>query len=457
MNKHHIALTLTAGTLALSLALAPPSAHADGTQDPRMTPTVKAVSRVLPSVVNIGTERIISTASSPWQGADPFDKLLRNFFNQQTGVKTLSLGSGAVIAHGGLIVTNAHVIHRATKIIVRTADGKNHLAREVASDQLNDLALLQLVDAGTANLPPIPLAEPDSLMLGETVIAVGNPFGLGNSISRGVLSAKQREVSYNGKVLFSDILQTDAAINPGNSGGPLVNINGEMIGINTAIFQSADGIGFAVPVKRVETVLARWLIPEKFRDVSLGIVPTVESENGKSIFKIQSVFPESPAWDAGIRPNDIISAVNGHAPKNVLKIGETLWPLKAGDSVALDIKGKGRVKIKARPIKALDGEKLARNRLGLGLHALTPKLAKALGYPFHGGLVVSNVLFPTNAIKRGDVLIRIDGNPVPDFKSLRRALANRRNGDMVTLFFVTPEQRGANMVIFRNLVSLALK
>ncbi len=425
--------------------------------DPRITPTVKAVSRVLPSVVNIGTEKIISTGASPWNGSDPFEKMLRDFFNQQAGVKTLSLGSGAVIARGGLIVTNAHVVHRATKIIVRTSDGKNHLAREVASDQLNDLALLQLLDADSVNLPPIPLAKPDSLMLGETVIAVGNPFGLGNSISRGVLSATQREVSYRGKVIFSDILQTDAAINPGNSGGPLINIKGEMIGINTAIFEAADGIGFAVPIKRVENVLAKWLIPERFRDVSLGIVPAVEDENDKVTFKIQTVFPESPAWDAGLRAGNIITAVNGAPPKNVLAVGETLWRLDSGDKVALDVAERGRVVLKVRAIKVLDGEKLARNRLGLGLHILTPKLAVAMGYPFHGGLVVSKVLFPSDTIKRGDVLVRVNGNPVYDFKSLRRALANKRNGDRVTLFFVILEQQGGNIAISRNIVPLTLK
>jgi serine protease Do len=449
---------------AMAAALAPPialSAPADTNgklkNDPRMTPTVKAVSRVLPSVVNIGTERIISAGFSPWQGADPFEKLFRNFFRQQPGVKTLSLGSGAIVAKGGLIVTNAHVVHKATKILVRTSDGKTHLAKEVASDPLNDIALLRLTDANSANLPPIPLAEPGSLLLGETVVAVGNPYGLGNSISRGVLSATGREVSYNGKVLFSDILQTDAAINPGNSGGPLININGEMIGINTAIFQQADGIGFAIPIKRLESILARWMIPERFRNVSLGIIPAETGGNGKIKLEIASVFPDSPAWNAGVRKGDVVLAIDGEKSPSLMKTSDRLWRMKAGNSITLDIKDKGRITVKAREIKALDGKELARNRLALGTQLLTQKLARALEYPFHGGLVVDEILFKNPHIRRGDILVRIDNIPIYDYTCLRRALENKRNGHVVNAFFISLKKQGGKLLISRKVVPITLR
>lgn len=453
-----VAALLASGTLARISAEAAPEKRAAATSpDARMTPTVKAVSRVLPSVVNIGTERIIASGASPWQGADPFEKLLRNFFAQQPRVKTLSLGSGAIIAKGGLIVTNAHVVHKAMKILVRTSDGKTHLAQEVASDPLNDIALLRLADTRSADIPPIPLAKPDSLLLGETVIAVGNPYGLGNSISRGVLSATGREVSYNGKVLFSDILQTDAAINPGNSGGPLININGEMIGINTAIFQQADGIGFAIPVRRVEELLAKWMIPERFQDVSLGFVPAENAENGKMTFVIASVFPESPAWKAGLRKGDVIKAVDGAPPRRLIAISDKLWRMKVGDAITLDIAKKGRVSIRTKAIRHLDGKELAKNRLGLGTQILTPKLARALGYPFHGGLIVDEVLSEHPNIRRGDVLVRVDNTPIYDYKCLRRALEGKRNGHTVNAFLITLEERGGSLLLSRKIVPIVLK
>jgi S1-C subfamily serine protease len=420
--------------------------------DPRVTPTVKAVAKALPSVVNIGTERIVSISHSPWGSNDPFEQLFRNFYAQQKGRKETSLGSGSIISKQGLIVTNSHVVHRATRIIVTMSDGKQYIAKEIAGDSLNDIALLQLINIDKSQtFQPMPFAKPDSLLLGEPVIAVGNPYGLGSSISRGVLSATRRKISFNGKILFGDILQTDAAINPGNSGGPLININGEMIGINTAIYGEADGIGFAIPLKRIELVLATWMIPEKFSDVSLGIIPGEKIQDNEVLFFIREVLPNSPAWRSGIRAGDVITAVNGEKIKNLMEISNKLWNLKSGDQISCTIAGKGTITLTVEELKSLDGKTLAANRLGLGLEKLTLNLAKALRYPFHGGLLVNNITNrTTKSVRRGEVLVRIDNVPIYEFSDIRRALNDKHYGDAVNAIFISIVHNGAKKFITKR-------
>lgn len=427
------------------------------TENPRITPTVKAVSKALPSVVNIGTERIVTFTQSPWGTNDPFEQLFRNFYAQQPKRKETSLGSGSIISEKGLIVTNSHVVHRATKIIVTTSEGKQYLAKEIAGDSFNDLALLKIINIPeNITFKPIEYAKPDSLILGEPVIAVGNPFGLGSSISRGVLSATARKLSFNGNVLFSDILQTDAAINPGNSGGPLININGKMIGINTAIFGEADGIGFAIPLKRIESILAKWMIPEKFRDVSLGIIPGEKVINDKVVFMVNEVLPESPASKAGIKSGDVITEINDSKIKSLLDIGKILWDLKKNDTVSFKFADKGKIELKVEALQILDGKDLAAKRLGLGLEKLTHKLAGALEYPFHGGLIVNEVNGIKN-IRRGDVLARINDVPIYDFSDINRALKNKRYDDTVRAIFISIIEKNGRKYITKRSVNLKVQ
>lgn len=432
--------------------------YGEETVDPRITPTVKAVAKALPSVVNIGTERIVTYTQSPWGSNDPYEQLFRNFYAKQKGRKETSLGSGAIISEKGLIVTNSHVVHRATKIIVTTSDGKQYLAKEIAGDTMNDIALLQIINSPPGTLfKPISCAKPDSLILGEPVIAVGNPFGLGSSISRGVLSATERKISFNSKVLFSDILQTDAAINPGNSGGPLININGKMIGINTAIYGEADGIGFAIPLKRIERVIAQWMIPEKFRDVTLGIVPGEKLVNNEVEYFIKEVLNGSPAFKAGIKKGDVIKKINDNPIKSILQIGNIICDLKSGDSVSFDMLNKGRVTLKIEKLKILDGKDLAKNRLGLGLEKLTLKLAKGLQYPFHGGLLVNEVGKDSKNIRRGDVLVRINNIPIYDFSDISRSFQNKHYGDNLNGVVVSVVKKNGRTYISKRAVVLKVK
>ncbi|HJX28342.1 MAG TPA: trypsin-like peptidase domain-containing protein, partial [Thermoanaerobaculia bacterium] len=214
------------------------AAHAQGATGAgaaaRRTPVVIAAEKVSPAVVNISAESMV-------REVDPFFGL---FFGPQTR-QSQSLGSGLIIDPNGIVVTNAHVIEGASRIQVTMLDGRELEANVLGADRDADLAVLK-VDA--RGLPAVPLGQSGDLMIGETVIAIGNPFGLTHTVTTGVLSARGRTVpSERGERLFTDFLQTDTSINPGNSGGPLVNILGEVIGVNTAIISGASGIGFAIP------------------------------------------------------------------------------------------------------------------------------------------------------------------------------------------------------------------
>src|SRR5258706_1719667 len=214
--------------------------------DAARDPVVLAVQKVVPAVVNISTERLVEREFN-----DPFEELFQQFFRQPRrpqvrGVQ--SLGSGVIVDEAGWIITNWHVVQRATKINVILADGSHYDAQYVSGDDKNDLALLRIQPKKP--LAAVEIASEGETMLGETVVAIGNPFGFDHTVTKGVISAKDRSWPPENPQ-FEDVLQTDAAINPGNSGGPLINARGQLVGINMAILSQAQGIGFAIPARRV--------------------------------------------------------------------------------------------------------------------------------------------------------------------------------------------------------------
>jgi len=217
-------------------------AAAQTPQSARRTPLVSVVEKISPAVVNI-------SAQSTVREADPFFGI----FGLGTERQAQSLGSGFIVDRNGIVVTNAHVVEGASRVTVTLLDGRELEADLLGSDRDADIAVLKVK---ATNLPALPLGRSSDLMIGETVIAIGNPFGLSNTVTTGVLSAVGRTVpSERGERLFTDFLQTDASINPGNSGGPLVNVGGDVIGINSAIISGATGIGFAIPADRVRRVV----------------------------------------------------------------------------------------------------------------------------------------------------------------------------------------------------------
>lgn len=423
----------------------------------RVTPTVVAVAKAMPGVVNLSTEKIVEYSNSG---------MMRDLFNFAPDEELLgahkgySLGSGSIIDRAGLIVTNAHVVRRAVRINITLNDGKSYQGRIIAADDLNDIALIGIADLpDDANLQPIEMAAPGDLMLGETVIVVGNPYGLGSSISEGVLSAVGRKVTHKGQVIFADILQTDAAVYPGNSGGPLINLNGRMIGINTAILREAKGIGFAIPLQRVENILARWLIPERFSNVSLGLVPAVKREkNGALVFFLSDVLKDSPAWKAGLRPGFIIEKVDGKELSGLMPLCGRLWKMQSGDT--LELSGRTGIKylVKATDMVPGDGVSLAESRLGLKLHPLTEQLSKSLNYPFRGGFVISGYKNGGNDIvKRGDILLQLGDVAIHSASNIVSALNEVHYGDMLKGIIVSVTSEGGRYYLEKKLVTFPVR
>lgn len=428
----------------------------------RVTPTVRAVAKVMPSVVNIGTERVVKEAVFPTTKAGLTQEYFSrnsNWNRHYSARKTHSLGSGFIIDPAGLIITNSHVVYQATRIMVTLADGRTIEAREIASSDLEDIALLRLEGlAADERLNPIGLAVPDELLLGETVITVGNPYGLGNSISRGVLSAVNRKAVRGGEVIMSDLLQTDTAINPGNSGGPLVDINGNLIGVNIASYKRAEGIGFAVPLSRLEELLGKWLIPERFGNYSLGLIPGLRRDTGGTLqLVVAEVFADSPAWRAGLRRSDIIETVDGDPIHTLPELSARLWRMKPGDKISVGTSDGATRHIEVESINSSDGRSLAMIRLGLGVQELTPELATAMGYPFGQGVVISKNLGAPASVTRGEILARLGDMPIHGYGDIAKALWRLQAGDRIPAVFIGIGQSGQKYYLRKKVVELHVK
>lgn len=399
----------------------------------RITPTVRAVSRVLPSVVNISTQGIVVEH----QSRDPFARWIEEYFSRS--VRPNALGSGVIVDESGLILTNEHVIRRAAGITVTLADGHDYEAFPVAINESADLALLRIngIDDSTP-LQAIEFAAPDDLFLGETVISVGNPFGLGHSIAVGVLSATGREIEFEGGVRFDDMLQIDAPINSGNSGGPLVNVDGQLIGVSLAVHEGAQGIGFGIPIKAIEALLSMWLMPSRFRLVNCGVVPATRIlDNGQTAVVVREVLGDSPAAASGLKVGDIIESVNGVPVRQAIEAGRILWRLDAGQELRLTLAGGREVSVPVVPTEQLNGVELARKKLGVELQELTPPLAHAMRLRRTHGLVVSDVsegsVVARRGLKRGDVIVKVGEVPITKFQDLVRAFTWLHHGDVATI------------------------
>jgi serine protease Do len=386
------------------------TAAAQSPQSARRTPLVVMVEKVSPAVVNI-------SAQSTVREADPFFGV----FGMGAERQAQSLGSGFVIDRNGIVVTNAHVIEGASRITVTLLDGRELVADLLGSDRDADLAVLKVKASG---LPAIPLGRSSDLMIGETVIAIGNPFGLSNTVTTGVLSAVGRTVpSERGERLFTDFLQTDASINPGNSGGPLVNIQGDVIGINSAIISGATGIGFAIPADRARRVVDDLLRFGALQPLWTGarlvsVDPELAQRSGLAVRRgalVLKVYPSSPAAEAGLKEKDVVVAVGGHPVAAREDVTTALYTAAAGTPLDLEVRrGAQTLHIKLRGVHPPQG---------LGIQVLERTVGVSLE-PVRGGLAIRRVANGSAAeqkgLRAGDVVLGANGQEVDSVEALGR-------------------------------------
>jgi serine protease Do len=397
-----------AAVLLLAAVPSPAALRAD--PDPRRTPVVEVVERVSPAVVNVAAEAMV-------REVDPF---FGGIFGGRRR-RAQSLGSGLIIDPGGLLVTNAHVIEGASRIVVTTLDGRELEAEVLGSDRDSDLAVLKAAGRG---LPSRPLGSSGDLRIGETVVAIGNPFGLSHTVTTGVLSARGRSVpAERGELLFTDFLQTDASINPGNSGGPLANLAGEVIGINTAVIAGANGIGFAIPADRARRVVDDLLRFGELQPLWTGMrLRSIDPELGRRAdlpvgrgALVEKVHPRSPAAAAGLRAGDAVVAAGGDAVSSREDVTTALFSIALGRPLALRVR---------RGEETLDLEVRAeRPPRGLGLELLAEAVGLRVGAE-RGALVVEGIAAGSAAAERGlrpgDRVLAANGQEVASPEELGR-------------------------------------
>ncbi len=424
----------------------------------RETAVVKAVRIISPAVVNISSEYEVRQRTHPFGGfgLHPFfDSFFDDFFDSgiQRHAKRTSLGSGVIIdGQRGFILTNAHVIASTATITVALQDAREFEAQIVGVDPESDLAVLRI--PADEPLPAIAMGDSRDIMIGETVIAIGNPFGFSHTVTTGVVSAINRSVRSKDR-LFQDFIQLDASINPGNSGGPLLNINGNLIGINTAIYAKAQGIGFAIPInkaKRIVNDLIRYgevvqawvgaVIQEL--DAELAAYLKVPEVRGVLVRKVET---KSPAQDAGIKEGDIVLTLGDRPVPSRQDYEKLVKNYAAGETLTMKLWRNAKsihVKVKTTVFpeeRALD---LAWQKLGAAVAEIDHALRRQYGIEAREGLVITK-LQPQSSLAgigvvAGDVIRRIADDAVTDIATFKKAIVKYREESSLVLLV----QRGVH-------------
>ncbi|MHC1769300.1 MAG: trypsin-like peptidase domain-containing protein [Verrucomicrobiia bacterium] len=428
--------------------------------DVRRDSAVIAVEKVLPSIVNISTDVEVTLPS-----AGPMEELFQEFFGpyyrRRPPNAQRSLGSGVIITEDGYILTNFHVVRRATRITVTLIDGREFEARFLSRTAKSDVALLKIVTRGEEKFEAARFAPDDDLLLGETVLALGNPFGLGVSVSRGILSSKTRRPPVENEPLdMQDWLQTDAAINPGNSGGPLVNLRGELIGLNVAVFREGQGIGFAVPVKRISEALTEIFTPEAVHSLWFGGRFETRAHGVVAV----SVEAGSPAERAGLRAADRVTSANGRTVRTAVELSRELLAAASAREVRLEVQrqdDRRTLRIRMIPERDVFNSDLIAEKLGVAVEDLPTEVAARMSLPAGEGLLITSVEKNSPAARanlaRGYVIRTLDGQVLETVKQAARMLYAREPGAKVQLDLVASRVRGNFLQIFPARVELKLR
>ncbi len=432
------------------------------------------------AVVNISTVKTVKGSDrmkdffqfrrpQPGGPMDDFFDQFERFFRehpqqQQRPQREGALGTGFIISEDGYVVTNNHVIAEAEEIKVNLQGVDEALpATIVGRDKETDLALLKIEAKRT--LPVLAFGDSDKARVGQWVVAIGNPFGLGHTVTAGIISAKGRII---GAGPFDDFIQTDASINPGNSGGPLINMDGQVIGVNTAIVASGQGIGFAVPSSMVRMVIeqlksggkvARGWLGVTIQDVSKDAAKALGLPEAKGAL-VANVLPGEPADKAGIRNSDVIVKVGGQDVSDSSELLRTIAKLKPGEKIRLTIWRKGRTLEVTATLGQRDADKLAQGRpgqpetapvgeiAGLSLRPVDEREAKALGLDRPQGLLVMDVAPESPAdqaqIAPGDVILEVNQQPVSTVADFERLHAGEGKAKGVLLVLI--KRQGRNVI-----------
>jgi len=414
---------------------------------------------VSPAVVNIrtvktlkGGGRVFRHFSKPFgDNGDPFQDFFEKFFgeDQPKDFKQRSLGTGFIIDGQGYIVTNNHGIEDADEIQVKLKNGDEYDAEIVGRDSNTDIALIKLKTG--SNFPFVGLGDSDALKVGQWVMAIGNPFGLEHTVTAGIVSAKGRVI---GSGPYDDFIQTDASINPGNSGGPLLDMNGDVIGINTAIVAAGQGIGFAIPINLAKNIFAQLKAHGEVTRGWLGvaiqdITPELAEYYGidtKEGVLVTEVFKGDPADKAGMEPKDIIIEVNGKKVKTSRDLTRMIADIGVGEVAEVKALRKGTEKLFKVSIAKREDEKLAtrdvksgkEDELGIRVSALTSEIARQFNVAESEGLIVTGVESGSNGekagVQPGDIIKEINHSPIKTVEDYTNAIGAVKKGESVQMF-----------------------
>jgi serine protease Do len=412
------------------------------------------VERLGPAVVNIQVTKVAPMADIPGM-ADPdgpYGEFFKRFFKdlpqRREQFRTQGSGSGVIINTEGYILTNNHVVDGAKQVAVTLADQQVYQARVVGRDAKTDLAVLKIDPK--QSLPVAPMGSSTDLKVGEWVVAIGNPFGLSNSVTAGIVSAKGRVI---GAGPYDDFIQTDAPINPGNSGGPLFNMKGEMVGINTAIIAAGQGIGFAIPIDLAKPLIPQLVSTGEVTRGYLGVnIQSLTPDLAKALklgerqgALVAEVVPGGPAAKAGIRRGDVIVGFNGESIKSSHDLPAIVAKTPVGEEASITLYRDGKTQKVPVTVAKLPSEKAAReesspegqSQWGLQLQEMTPQMARQRGITGESGVMVVGVQPDSPAeragLQRGDLIREVNRQPVQSVQDVRDAIAKAEGQDSLVL------------------------